>query len=290
MRYHIQREGHPFMPGFSKAAGIRRRLPAVTILINTSLCLTGLCPTALPADNLDLPPQAKAPSAINSQSDLIAWMTYYYLHPQPDLLVPGILLADKQGLLDDTGRAPLMAFVSQVFSQNPGKIKTWSEQLQALKPTSKSLLYTALYWSPAPEARETLDKIIQTLPEKAQAELKTQTAHPAEPIEKMDITTPAVLDELWGSFCATGDERYVNRLLTVLPWCDSDGKDLMKLMIGGAAKWSLTSNAEQHPRVMSICLKARDCRPELKKVLTEVIEKAQTRSQASSKAGEPTRK
>ncbi len=275
------------MYGLHKNDLLRRRLPALLLGVNFAICLGGLGTDVLAATDSEVPSEAKAPCVIATQNDLLTWMTYYYLHPQPDLLVPALLYADKQGLLDSDGRAPLMAFVSQVFTQNPGKIKLWVEQLDGLKPTTRPMLWTALYWSPTKEAAEALDKIIQALPAKAQAELKSQTAHPSEPVEKMAIATPAVLDELWGSFCATGDERYVNRLLTVLPWCDSDGKDITKLMIGGAAKWSLTSNAEQHPRVMKICLKARDTQPELKKILTEVIDSAEKHARERIESKKP---
>jgi hypothetical protein len=222
---------------------------------------------AAPGEKIDM----SAPMGISDEKDLERWMTYYYLHPQPDLLVPALMLADQKGLLQGDAQAPLTAFVSQVMAQNPTRIPGWFQQLQVLKDKSKSVILTALWWSNTKEGKEQLAAVIKSLPEKAQADLQSQCAGNATPIEKMDINSPAVLDELWGAFCATGDEKYVNRLMTTLPWVEGAEKDYNKLMIGGAARWSLTSNAQQHPKVMKLVLRTRDTQPALRKVLDQVV-------------------
>src|ERR1019366_1352485 len=94
---------------------------------------------------------------------------------------------------------------------------------------------------------------------------------------KDEITSPQFLDALWASFFATGDERYVWRLISALPMVDTKG-DVSKMLIGGAAQWSLTSNAIQHGRVMEICeaqlnTLPDDQKPALKKVIDSAREK-----------------
>lgn len=217
-----------------------------------------------------------APSGINSPQDLIQWMTYYYLHPQPDLLAPAVLYADQTITPDHTsllqqGQAPLTAFVSRVFAQNPDKIPGYIAQLGSLSSKGKKIVWSALWWSNTVQGKEQLSKMLLTLPQKDQDVVMAQMAQPAEPIERMEIRSPEVLDELWGAFSATGDDKYVTRLMTALPWVYNSDGDYNKLTIGGAAKWSLASNAQQHPRVMTVCMKARETQPQLRKVLDQII-------------------
>src|SRR5260221_671538 len=43
-----------------------------------------------------------------------------------------------------------------------------------------------------------------------------------------------------------------DRVIDALPFLDANG-DEVRAVTGGAARWSLTSNAVQHPRVLEIC-------------------------------------
>lgn len=63
---------------------------------------------------------------------------------------------------------------------------------------------------------------------------------------------PWVLDALWGNFMATGNAEPVARIMEALPWLDAKG-EARKLLVAGAARWSLTSYAKQHKKVMAIC-------------------------------------
>lgn len=67
------------------------------------------------------------------------------------------------------------------------------------------------------------------------------------------ITEAKQLDDLWQYYFDTHDESAVKRIISVLPWC-KDGHG-MQIVLGGAAEWSLRSNAYQHTDVYSICQK-----------------------------------
>jgi len=89
------------------------------------------------------------------------------------------------------------------------------------------------------------------------------------------ISDPSVLDLLWGRFFGSGDERCVQRIISVLPWLQ-DRSNATKMLVGGAAQWSLTSNAMQHQRVMEICRREVATQPdEIKMVLREIIHRAE---------------
>jgi hypothetical protein len=75
--------------------------------------------------------------------------------------------------------------------------------------------------------------------------------------------------------------------MTTLPWIDVKG-DINRLLIGGAARWSLTSNAEQHQRVMQFC--EEDVRTQPKEVsakLREVIANAKKELKSGRKKKAP---
>lgn len=206
------------------------------------------------------------------------WMTYYYLHPQPDLLVAALLLADKQGLLQGDAAPPMQAFASRVMAQNPSKVRDWYMQLASISNSSKTLVLTAMWWSNTKESKELLDAIAANLPDKAKAEFHKQIDSPAQEIDKMEIESPDLLDMLWACFCATGEEKYVRRLATTLTWSKISSKDLAKMMIASSARWSIISNIKQHPRVKEICeklAKETEFKPYMESVLAAASGKPQ---------------
>lgn len=228
----------------------------------------------------------KPVSEINDVADLSRWMTYYYLHPQPELVVTAIKVADKNGLMEGDAVAPFQAFLSRVFAKNPEQISPWFTQLGTISDNSKSVILTAIWWANTAEGKKLLDNIAASLPEKPREQFKKQIDRPFQDPDKMAITSPDVLDVLWGCYSATGDEKYVKRLMSTLPWTDSQSKDLNKLLIASAASWSLTSNIEQHPAVKDICLSVQESDPALKPYLAKVfadVEKAQQEGASKGK-------
>lgn len=184
--------------------------------------------------------------------DLNEWITYYYLHPQPDHTVEAILLMSAKGYLDkETAQSPLAAFFSHVFAQNPQSIEHWFSKLEGLPNAQRRLLCGALWYSATPQGLQQLKKEAARAAPSDNADIVKLTTTKPPSIANLEITEPSVLDMLWASFMATGDERYVIRIISTLPWLEE--KNLNRVLIGGAARWSLTSNAIQHPKVLEIC-------------------------------------
>ncbi len=211
---------------------------------------------------------------IKTQMDLENWTTYYYLYPQPDLTVKAIFFSEQVGFMDcPNAAAPLIGFFGQIFAANPGKLQAWVQDLKPLKQIHKNIIYTALWLANTNESKTQAAILLKQLAPDMQASITKSTAkHVA--VEHMEINSPAVLDMLWASFFATGDERYVKRIMSVLPWFGSSEHNGAKTLIAGTAKWSLTCNARQHKRVLQICEKERNCQPALKNALNEVIAEA----------------
>jgi hypothetical protein len=259
-------------------SGLRKKTESF-LLLALSVCLFNI-PAISPAAAQDSAKPAaavdtSAPRSIDSGEDLERWMEFYYMHPQPDLLVQALHFADRSGMVKQ-GEAPLTAFVSRVFAQNPKSIPGWAASLRDLSPNSRPMLWSALWWSSTIEGKDQLNKLATTYPNQAdQDAVLGQMAKPAQAIDEMTLNRPEVLDELWGAFSATGDEKYVNRLISTLPWLTENGGDYIKLTLAGAAKWSLVSNAKIHPKVMACIMKARQDQPAIRRTLDSIIAEAQ---------------
>ena len=104
---------------------------------------------------------------------------------------------------------------------------------------------------------------------------------------KQPITDAKQLDDLWQYYFETHDEIAVRRIISLLPW-RKDGSG-MQIVLGGAADWSLHSNAYQHDDVYSICQKMLSNGDEkTKALLIELLAEVDKRKAAetSTKADE----
>lgn len=268
-----------------RSAGAFLRISATTVALIATFGALSSEPVSAENASPDLKARMKQPKEIASADDLGRWMTYYYLHPQPELLVPAVLYADRNNLLTGDYVAPFQAFLSRVFAQNPDKIGVWFNALAPMNESNRTLLLTSIWWSNTSQGKQILQQLCKALPEKPQAEFKKQIDSDPPLINEMPIDSTALLDMLWAAYCGSGDEKYVKRLLTSLPWADGDQKNLNKLMLASAAKWSLTSNCEQHPKVMEICEKVAASDASLKKYIDPVLADARKRTTASRSGG-----
>ena len=191
---------------------------------------------------------------VTTEEQLHEWLTYYYLHPRPDLTLSAIHLMSKKGWLSKANpQSPLAAFLAQVFASNSDKTNAWLTELQASTEDQKIMAALALWMAHTSNSVPLLESMANKGSPTYQDYVRRLLGddHPPDFL-KDTISSAGFLDALWGSFLATGDERYVQRLISALPMLDTKG-DVTKMLIGGAAQWSLTSNAIQHPRVMEIC-------------------------------------
>lgn len=249
-------------------------------LLNIPVLEASAQDTANAAVNVD----TSAPKVVTTPAELERWMEFYYLHPQPDLLVSALQYADSSGMVKQ-GEAPLTAFVSRVFAQNPKSIPGWVAQLKNLSPASKPMLWSSLWWSNTIEGKAELNKLATTYTStKDQDAVLGQMAKPSLPIEQLELNRPEVLDELWGAYSATGDDKYLNRLITTLPWLTENGGDYIKLTLAGAAKWSLVSNAKIHQKVLASLMKARQDQPAIRRTIDAIIAEAQSKTPANQQA------
>lgn len=218
---------------------------------------------------------AQKESAQELKTDL--WMIYYYLNPQPDKTPQVILEMSQEGVFNmENALPPVIAFYSRIFAQNPNKLRTWFTELERLPKEHKKVLWLALWYADTPEATEQLRLIAEKTAPSDKGQLTELLQSHAPTLTSIEINEPGVLDMLWGAFMATGDDRYVIRIMSALPWVNQK-RDLTKALLGGVARWSMTSNCIQHEKVLQICKEQVTKQPqEVSQVLTGIIKEAET--------------
>lgn len=215
----------------------------------------------LPADS------SKKPDM--SETELNDFMVRYYLHPSPEKVSQAVQTMHKMGYLQkESAGAPITSFLSLIFRSSFSAIETTLVDFSSYSPTGQQVLLRALWLADTAQSKMTLQKLVAG---NDNAEL-LKSVPPK--IEQLPIESPDVLDMLWGAFMATGDEKYVVQVISVLPYSTIKG-NIPRLLVGGSAKWSLTSNAIQHKRVLDICESQLEKQPkEVKEILSEVISEA----------------
>ncbi|MDR2128519.1 MAG: hypothetical protein LBP52_05585 [Burkholderiaceae bacterium] len=231
-------------------------------------------------------PASWAQTAFQSQEEVARWMTFYYKKPEPDRLPEAMQyisrsFPDKKNMV-----APMMGFLSGVFRANPEKVDAWSSALADLKETYLAAIVLGLWYSGLPDAKPKVMILLDRHPGLKQGFEPFRQGNPLT-VEQIPLEQgPWVLDALWGKFMATGERAPVERIMTALPWIDIRG-DTDRLGIGGAANWSLASNAVQHERVLAFCEQARKTQsPEVASKLDKVI--AQAKQELQQQRVKPT--
>jgi len=170
--------------------------------------------------------------------------------------------------------APIFGFISGVFEDNPERVTEWINKLGSLKGEHLGVVVLGLWYANLPESKTLVYSILDKH-ETLNTEYSFLRKGSPMPVDKIPLEQGAwVLDSLWGKFMATGNKEPVERIMEALPWVDIKG-DVNRLLIGGAARWSLTSNAVQHDRVFEFCETAEQTKPkEVAIKLHEVLDNA----------------
>lgn len=225
---------------------------------------------------------AIADATFQSQGEVSKWFTFYYQKPEPDRIPDFIAYMGKSGVLDKTNTlSPIFGFLSGVFRSNPDRVSAWVNQLSSLKEHHLGVVVLGLWYAALPDSQKMVYAIIERHPK---LKPNFEFLYKGAPMTTEQIPLeqgPWVLDALWGKFMATGDSSLVERIITTLPWVDVKG-DVNRLLVGGAARWSLTSNAVQHKQVLEICERAAktqggEVTAKLGEVITNAKKELQTR-------------
>jgi hypothetical protein len=184
---------------------------------------------------------------------LSQWLTYYYKNPHTDQDIEKIKEIFEIGMFTTANSGPLVMFLAEFFRQNEKRLALWEKRLHQIPQQDDYYLLHALWQANLPA---TLNIVEQWPDKNALQAVESYMKEPPIQLGTIDIDSPATLDMLWASFFASGSRDYVERIISVLDRPTEGGDKqtrLNNILLVGAAKWSLSSNAVQHEQVFDIC-------------------------------------
>jgi len=242
---------------------------------------------------------------LGSREAILGWMNGYRTKREPGHVPEAVQAMSKLGLLKDSENAGVfVGFMAGIIGTNPGQAEVLIGKMFPLPPEDQWALVQAIAYSGLPDWKGVLGRVADRMPSRSlmigkylKGELATLDQAGFEktpgafdklggylgldgkPKEKKAVLapSPALLDLLWGYYCATGEfNPAVSRLIALLSW-STDRDDVDKLTLGGMAKYTLAANAARDPKLLAMLKSVAKHYPkDLKAHLDEVIEAAET--------------
>jgi len=186
-----------------------------------------------------------AATAQNKAGDSL--MEFYRL-PNPDIFPDLIMDLEEEGVFKkgSSSYGPTIFFMSEAFRTHPDKAEKWCISLAQADTPLKFAVGFAIKNSGIPVATQCITEHLG-LSEEDQKSL--EEVKPYDPTEET-YTSAELLDALWGMFVASGNTRYVHRIIDALGEEINGTKNIASL----AAAWSLESMASNHPLVKEALL------------------------------------
>src|SRR5271156_3040942 len=99
-------------------------------------------------------------SAGTNQADIANWITYYYMHPQPDDIPARVReMAALSVFRKESAAPPVVAFLAEVFRENPHRIAGWFESLRNTSPDARLAIIRAAWESNTKEGTAVLNAL-----------------------------------------------------------------------------------------------------------------------------------
>ena len=182
-----------------------------------------------------------------AQANSDTTMMEFYRLPSPDVFPELVKELDGHGIFEkDSSRLPALFFMSEVFRIHPDKAQKWCASFIDSEMPLRFDVGLAIKISNIPVATECITNSLGLTEEEQQFLIDVKQYDPTKDAH----STAALLDILWGMFVASGDTRYVHRVIDAL------GEELDGGMnvASKAAEWSLGSMASQHQLVKDTLL------------------------------------
>ena len=242
---------------------------------------------------------------LGSREAILGWMNGYRTKREPAHVPEAVQAMSKLGLLKDSENAGVfVGFMAGIIGTNPGQAEVLIGRMFPLPPEDQWALVQAIAYSGLPDWKGVLGRVADRMPSRSlmigkylKGELATLDQAGFEktpgafdklggylgldgkPKEKKAVLapSPALLDLLWGYYCATGEfNPAVSQLIALLSW-STDRDDVDKLTLGGMAKYTLAANAARDPKLLAMLKSVAKHYPkDMKAHLDEVIEAAET--------------
>jgi len=207
---------------------------------------------------------------------VVMLVTYFYTNPRPQVLPE--LLTKLCDLSEEHEQEPVLeAFVASVAVAHPDHVEAWIAKFGELDPTTQRQMFIGLWLASSELETNPLKGLEASVKPDMLEEFRWYTEKEPQPRVPNVSNSPTMHDAMWAGFFAAGEPGYVKAIIEGLRSEDP--------LTHSMARWSLTSNAFQHQKVLDTCIAVRDETQDvdLKGMLTGIIEEANSqREQAKS--------
>lgn len=211
-------------------------------------------------------------------------LTNYYKNPDPDSFFDMVNEMSSLGVFDDVSVKTMIAvFASYIFKQSPENIPLWVEKILPVTEKYEDFVLLSLWYSSVPQAKEIIKSVYLKSSEDKKEKIKPFLEQKHIPFEKWPARSPMVLDAWWTGFLVTGDVKYVEFVIKAIPLFEIK-TNVNKTIIGGAARWSVASNARQHRKVYDYIVKRnKEVKDKSTPFLIKVIKEINSEKKVKSK-------
>src|SRR3984957_3826079 len=240
------------------------------------------------------------PGQFASREAVLGWMNDYRNRRDPAHVPDAVHAMSQLGIFKDTENAgAFIGFIAGVLHDNPGQADGLVDRMLPLPPEDQWALVQAIAYSELPGWKDLLYRNTERLPTRRlmvekylMGEMPTLDQAGFEkspgPFAKIGgylglghkdkkkpalLPTPALLDVLWGYYCATGGfNPAISDIIAMLSWA-KERNDVDKLTLGGMAKYTLAANAARDAKLLAMLKSVAKYYPkDVEAGLDEVIE------------------
>ncbi len=180
-------------------------------------------------------------------------MTYYYQNNEPNKLICGLEYYSDGPLFQNKKiRMPIAHFYAAAFNKSPEFLNKLYEQMSATGSDKAKIFALHVFWVINSEKSLALLNHAEESWNHPEISRIANLMKTNKPKDLLNIApqTPGDLDNLWATFFASGDPLAIEQIASTLPLIENGHG--VEIIIGGSAKWSLTSNYRQHSIVKKI--------------------------------------
>ena len=197
---------------------------------------------------------AQSDKPFASEDEFTQWFAFYYQHPQPERVTSGLAYMENQHYLREF---PDIAstFLSRVFAAHPDDLKEWTDGWKGLGPEEWNCILVALWLTNTPASRDLMTANLGRAAPMRQEHLRDMLKEDPSSIDPMtaDVLDARQIMMIWAAFSATGDERYIRKVIAYVHLYGEDEQNERESEVGEAALMTLATNSIQHEKVEKVC-------------------------------------
>lgn len=229
-------------------------------LVRRCLVALGVAATLALAGCQTLSGVSQSERSFASENEFRQWFAFYYKDPRPQDLTAALKYMKDQEYLD---RFPEVAcvFMSRVFADHPGELRGWTDGWQQMGATEWNVILMSLWLSKADGSKDLVSTNLHHAAPQQQKRLTELLGHNPDEADLLAarVTDPGQINMLWAAFSATGDARYVDKVIDQVHFYGAEDETSD---IGEIAVLSLANNTLQHEIVQKECDEANASHPD----------------------------